>query len=222
MRLVDRTGHTYGMLTVVGPVEREGGKSWWLCRCSCGGEVVATGGNLKSGNTKSCGCAKRKTKDMVGKTFGQLTVLNRCANLGRFSGALWLCRCACGNEHRVMGGNLRSGSVASCGKCLPRHGEHATNWKGGRRKNRVGYILVYAPDHPNALKHGYILEHRLVMSQHLGRPLRPDENVHHINGTKDDNRIENLELWTTSQPKGTRVADLLVWAKQIIERYDHD
>jgi hypothetical protein len=83
-----------------------------------------------------------------------------------------------------------------------------------------GYRYISSPGHPNASKHGKIAEHRLVMSEWLGRPLQPDENVHHINGDKLDNRLENLELWSTSQPRGQRVVDKLAWARQILETYE--
>lgn len=65
----------------------------------------------------------------------------------------------------------------------------------GRRKHRRGYIQLYCPDHPNATVDGYVMEHRLVMEKHLGRLLDSKEEVHHINGIKDDNRIENLYLF---------------------------
>lgn len=69
----------------------------------------------------------------------------------------------------------------------------ASRWPG-RTKGHKGYVLVWQPDHPNAQPGGYVLEHRFVMAEHIGRPIRNDEVVHHKNGVKDDNRLENLEL----------------------------
>lgn len=82
------------------------------------------------------------------------------------------------------------------------YGKGAENpaWKGGRWKRR-GYVLAYAPDHPRAVKN-YVPEHRLVMEEHLGRLLEPHETVHHRNGVKDDNRIENLELRVGNHGQG--------------------
>ena len=68
----------------------------------------------------------------------------------------------------------------------------------------------------------YILQHRLIMSQMLGRPLRQGEEVHHKNGDRRDNRRRNLELWMVSQPPGQRARDLVTWARQLLVRYGHE
>jgi hypothetical protein len=83
-----------------------------------------------------------------------------------------------------------------------------------------GYVLVASPGHPKAQSATqYVREHVLVMEAQLGRYLLPGETVHHRNGVKADNRPGNLELWVKSQPAGQRAADLVVWAREIIDRY---
>lgn len=97
-----------------------------------------------------------------------------------------------------------------------KRGELCVRWKGGRKVRKDGYTLVIAPpDHPYpADKHAnmaYILEHRLVMEQHLGRYLEPTEVVHHIDGNPRNNDISNLRLYTSqaehirTEHSGTKV-----------------
>ncbi len=95
--------------------------------------------------------------------------------------------------------------------------------KGIYSKNKQthpkGYIYWLDKNCSHANAHGYVYEHRYVMGEHIGRPLLEHESVHHKNGDRSDNRLENLELWSSSQPYGQRVEDKLAWAKEIIALY---
>jgi hypothetical protein len=95
------------------------------------------------------------------------------------------------------------------------HSEHRREW----HLERGGYVWRYDPDSPHKMPNGYVFQHREVMGEIIGRPLLPSENVHHKNGNRSDNRQDNLELWTSSQPAGQRVSDLIAWALDILNTY---
>jgi hypothetical protein len=85
------------------------------------------------------------------------------------------------------------------------------NYQPGRMITQDGYVLVFRPDHPKAMKNGYIREHRLVAEQMIGRQLRDDEIPHHLNGIKDDNRPENLCVLSLKTHAGEmRLKDLYI------------
>ena len=104
-----------------------------------------------------------------------------------------------------------------------RKGQPLRTIGGGRWVDPKGYFWIKCPvpGHPNAKRSGgWIAEHVWVMSQMIGRPLHPGETVHHRNLIRSDNRPSNLELWTSHQPRGARVSDMLAWCRWFLSEYE--
>lgn len=113
----------------------------------------------------------------------------------------------------------------TCNACKPKvTGAAHPSWKGGQPViDRHGYAKISVPGHPRANGSGqYVKEHHVVMERQLGRYLEPHESVHHKNGNRADNRPENLELWSKSQPAGQRVEDKIQWALDLLATYAPD
>ncbi len=94
--------------------------------------------------------------------------------------------------------------------------------KGAGCLTRYGYRKIHKKNHPNAWRNGDIFEHVYVMSEYLKRALKKGETVHHKNGIKHDNRIDNLELWSNSHPPGQRVQDKIDWCIEFLEIYEYE
>jgi hypothetical protein len=105
-----------------------------------------------------------------------------------------------------------------------------TSWTGAPRHRAVvgaryvdvqsGYVKVFDPEHQHATPQGHVKEHIRVMTAALGRSLAEGETVHHRNGVRNDNRLENLQLRVGPHPRGITVEDACEWARMILARYN--
>jgi len=167
------------------------------------------------------------TKNEIGNRYSRLVVIERAEKPIHVKkpSAYWLCQCDCGNKKIILGYCLRRGFTKSCGcydlECKrSRRGDKSPQWKGGRIKNVDGYWLLSMRGHANANRRGYVFEHVYIMSNYLDRPLEKHELVHHKNGVKDDNRLDNLSLMLdTAHCRGQTIEDLVPYWVEMIKRY---
>lgn len=113
-------GDKYFLLTVLKEDHRNDKKVWYLCKCECGNIKIVSDSNLRNGSVKSCGCLKiknriKKAKELIGKKFNRLTVMEISNKKGKKNKTLYKCKCECGNIIEVDGYSLSSGHIVSCG-----------------------------------------------------------------------------------------------------------
>jgi hypothetical protein len=216
------------------------------CKCDCGNIIPVRVDELQ--NKLSCGCLKNEEYNkFINTKFGELKIIKEIKKPTHVKsrGKFYLCICSCGTEKVIEGKALKQGHTKSCG-CLARGGRpdrcqvdgclneyegngycnrHNVAWKKygdplkrliakfGEGSHKNGYKII-------TQKYRWRYEHRLVIERHLQRPLLRSENIHHKNGNKLDNRLENLELWSTHQPSGQRIEDKVKWAKEILKQYE--
>ena len=113
----DLTGQRFGRLTVIKKTDkRSRGYVLWECKCDCGTEsVYVTSNDLTNNNTSSCGCLRRKFRDLTGQKFGLLTVIRK-TDKRKNRRVVWECKCDCGTENVYVSSQaLTSGDTVSCG-----------------------------------------------------------------------------------------------------------
>lgn len=167
----------------------------------------------------------KKCLDISSKRFGRLIALHVSDNTVPESHlSKWACMCDCGKFCEARRRNLIAGYKKSCG-CLfnenlitsermkGKKGKEHPSWLGKSAITSKGYVCVSRPEG------GRRLEHLILMESHIGRELLPEETVHHKNGIRHDNRIENLELWTGKHCAGSRVDDLVDYALYVLKTY---
>ena len=119
-RINNRLGQRYGKLTVIADTGKSNHRGKiWLCQCDCGNTKEVNSNLLWSGKVRSCGCVKPnltefKCKNLEGKKFGKLTVLEK-TNERKYGQVLWKCQCECGNIKNIPASNLVYGLTKSCG-----------------------------------------------------------------------------------------------------------
>lgn len=160
-KCIDLTGQRFGRLKVIKRVKSNHGARW-LCQCDCGSQKEVSGGNLRNGNVKSCGCLNRETMidnlnkgnrshikndDMIGMRFGKLVVIERADDEKGLT--TWKCKCDCGNICNVPKKRLLNGYTKSCG-CLRNENKYIVHGKSKERIHKEWRGILHRCKNPSA------------------------------------------------------------------------
>lgn len=218
------TAFLQGYKTCVSCVERR--REYKPCSCEVCGKPISKGtktglcrscrpkhrANLANKPCVDCGCEPEQKK----YKNRERCVPCQVKNAGLLNDKCVVCG-ECLPERQLY---RTDGKIRTCSKaCYIGHflavGETNINYKRGWYKNANGYVCL-------SFENKKVLQHKAVMEKYLGRKLRKGEQVHHKNGIRHDNRIENLELWSSSHPSGQRVEDMVAFCKEYLEQYAPD
>jgi hypothetical protein len=183
-----------------------------------------------------------KRRDQVGLKGRQKVRFSKCTSCGLEKWAMmpvienYMC-VSCNAKTRLISANKKLNDYphkidCKCHRCRIGKGyfkgKNNPSWKGGKKILKTGYVYIFIePEHKfysmvaKGVGNGYVAEHRLVMAENIGRSLLKEETVHHKNGIKNDNRIENLELWSSNHHSGQRLEDQIIWAIELLEKNNY-
>lgn len=190
-------GNVYNYLTVIDRAPSINGRAYWMCKCKCGNKLAVRGCALRNNNTLSCGCYhKERLRDTflineIGNKYGKLTVIDEAKSVRYSDGHVyskWKCLCDCGNIVEVLGNNLRSGNVKSCG-CLVSKGEMKITQI--LENNNIQFISQYSFSDCVSKKQYPLRFDFAILEKNELRCLIEYQGIQHYEETKWESPIEN-------------------------------